>query len=175
MRVLIWALVVGCAAAPAAPAEAPARSPHRSDGALQLIEASPDLDGTVVGRSDARATIAVMFASWCPTCQHELGLLAGLRAAHPAARIIGVNYRGHEEYEHLGSAAAVRSYVAHRAPWLRVVPAGEPLFAALGSPESIPLIVIYDRDGVPVARYDRSERPSPGADELVAVLRSLGA
>jgi len=169
MRAALVAFVAACASVP------PPAAPAASAGALSLLEASTDLDGTVVVASDARATIAVVFASWCGHCRHELDLLAGMRAAHPGARILGVNYRGHEEYAERGSPEAVRSYVAEHAPWLRVVPAGEPLFSALGRPPKIPFIVIYDRSGKPVAHYDRLERPPPSADELAAVLRALGA
>ena len=47
--------------------------------------------------------------------------LADLRASHPGMRILGLNYKGHEEYNRWGSSDAVRAYVAEHASWLRVV------------------------------------------------------
>lgn len=177
MRALALAFVTACVGAgPPAPPPTPAGNPARPpDGALVLIEASPDLDHRVVGRSDAPATIAIVFASWCVHCRGEFEVIARVRAAHPTSRVLGINYRGHEEYAGRGSDPAVRAYVAAHAPWLRVVPAGEALFQALGRPPKVPTIYIYDRAGALVARYDRRDRPLPGEDELAAVLRGLDA
>ncbi len=171
MRAAVLAFLAGCAAAQA-PAPAAPAAPSR-DAALALIEASPDLDGAVVGPAGAPATIAVVFASWCSHCRHAFGVLGRALAAAPDTRAVGVNYRGHEEYDGRGSAAAVRAYVAAHAPWLRVVPAGEPLFAALGRPPLVPTIYVYDRAGALVARYDRRDRELPGEDELAGLLREL--
>lgn len=142
---------------------------------LGMIEASADLDGGVIGKTEAHATVVVVFASWCEHCHRELEILAQLRPTHAAMRVLGVNYRGHEEYDHRGNSVAVRKYVAAHAPWMRVVPADDRLFESLGSPPKVPTILIYDRDGKLVTTYDRRERPEPEAGELEALLHELGA
>jgi thiol-disulfide isomerase/thioredoxin len=188
MRALLLAFVTACVGAKApAPPVSPGGDAARSPGAdaarppapparhaaFALLEASPDLDARVVGPSAAPATIAIVFASWCGHCRDELAVVDRVRAAHPDARVVGINYRGHEEYAGRGGDSALRAYVAEHAPWLRVVPAGEALFEALGRPPKVPTIYVYDRAGALVARYDRRDRPLPGEAELAAVLRGL--
>jgi len=141
---------------------------------LGRIEASADLDGARVGRVDA-PTVAVVFASWCTHCKHELAVIDALRAQHPRVRILGINVRAHEEYADRGSTAAVRAYVAASAPWLRVVPADDALFTELGRPPKVPTIYVFDRHGALVETFDRRTRALPTGDELSALLRRLGA
>ena len=143
-------------------------------GALARVEASADLDGKPVGTSDAQATIVVLLASWCEHCKAELAEIDSLRAAHPRLRILGVNYKGHEEYDHRGSPAAIRAYVTAR-PWLRIVPADDALFSALGSPPMVPTMFVFDRGGALSATFDRRARAMPDAAELSALLAPLGA
>ncbi len=157
---------------PARPAPAATPAPRGADQLLR-IEASPDLDGKRVGTTTG-PTLVIVFASWCPHCHDELDEIAKLRAAHPLLRVLGVNYRGHEEYDHRGNAEAVRRYVVEHAAWLRVVPAGDALFDALGRPSAVPTLYIYDRDRALVASYSRRERAMPDADELDALLRRIG-
>jgi thiol-disulfide isomerase/thioredoxin len=166
MRWLLWAVfLVGCAStSPAAP---PAQPPA-STNVLAQLEASADLDGAVVGHSD-QPTLVLVFASWCPHCKAELGELEPLRSR---VRILGVNYRGHEDYAGRGGSAAVRAF-AQRTPWLRVVPIDDALFAALGSPPQIPTIYVFDRNGALVASYSRKLRPPPDRAELAAVIAKL--
>ncbi|HEY6038016.1 MAG TPA: TlpA disulfide reductase family protein [Kofleriaceae bacterium] len=135
---------------------------------LAQLEASADLDGAIVGHSN-EPTIVFVFASWCPHCRAELAELEPLRTR---ARWLGVNYRGHEDYAGRGSPAAVKAF-AQRTPWLRVVPIGDAVFAALGSPPQIPTLYVFDRRGVLVASYSRKERPPPDKAELAAVLDKL--
>lgn len=170
MRWLVLVFLLGC------PPPPEPVLPRPSDRTLALVEASRDLDGVVVGAGPAApsATIVVVFASWCGHCKVELAVVGALRSAHPRVRILGVNYRGHEEYDGRGDAQAVRAYVASSAPWLRVVPAGEPLFDALGRPPMVPTLYVYDRAGTLAARYDRRERAMPDAGELGGLLRRLG-
>ena len=144
-------------------------------GALARVEASLDADGKPVGHDGARATVVVVFASWCEHCHHELATLADLRASHPGMRILGVNYKAHEEYNRWGSSEAVRAYVSEHAPWLRVVPCDDALFDALGRPAMVPTLYVYDAGGTLVAAYDRRERPQPERAELDELLRRLGA
>lgn len=168
MRALL-VLALGCTSIPDAPA------PPRPTAQLAAIEASTDLDGAPIGKSDARATLVVSFASWCGHCHRELAIIDTLRAAHPGMRVLGINYRGHEEYDNRGNSEAVRRYAATHAPWLRVVPADDRLFDTLGRPSKVPTIYVYDRTGALVTVYDRNERALPDAAELRALLRRLGA
>ncbi len=166
MRVI--ALLVLLAACPAP------QHPTASPTALALIEASPDLDGQVVGEAHA-PTIVVLMASWCGHCRDQLAELAQLRATHPTARILGVNYKGYEEYDNRGNSAQLRAVIAQHFPWLRVVPANDQLFAALGRPPLIPTLWVYDARGALAATYDRSQRAPPTRAELEALLAKLGA
>ena len=165
-----WWFLIALAACAVPPASHPVAS-----SALQLTEASPDLDGAIVGHAEARATIVIAFASWCPHCHDELAILDHLRASHPALRILGLNYKGHEEYDHLGGSTEIRRYVAEHAPWLRVVPAEDALFEAFGSPPKIPAMFVYDARGVLVETFDRTQREQPGERELETLLTRLGA
>ncbi len=162
------ALIVLAACATTAPVSRPV-----DRGQLAKIEASVDTAGTPVGTSEG-ATLVIVFASWCGHCHAELEVLAKLRPAHPALRVLGVNYRGHEEYKERGSSDAVQSYVATHAPWLRVVPADDALFSALGSPPKIPTLYVFDRSGTLVQVYSRTERAMPDGEELGKLLRRIG-
>jgi thiol-disulfide isomerase/thioredoxin len=167
-RAMALLLVVSCAATPVTHDRTPV-------SVLGNIERSVDLDGVEIGTSAAHATIVVVLASWCEHCKAELAVLDGLRAAHPRMRVLGVSYKAHEEYAARGSPRALRAYVAASAPWLRVVPADNALFAALGQPPKVPTLYVFDRAGSLVATYDRQVRPMPDAAELAALLGRLGA
>ena len=167
-RAIALLLVVSCATTPITRDRTPPTL-------LGNIEGSRDLDGTPVGASDARATVVVVFASWCEHCKVELAVLDTLRATHPRMRILGVSYQAHEEYAGRGSANALRAYVASSAPWMRVILADEPLFTALGRPPKVPTIYVFDHAGRLAATYDRRERKLPDAAELGALLVRLGA
>ena len=119
---LALVFLLGCAAEPPQPKKA------ASPGVLARINASADLDGKPVGTSD-EPTVVIVFASWCPHCKDELVELDAIRGHH--VRMLGVNYRGHEEYDHRGNSVAVRAF-ADRTPWLRVVPIEDALYQALG-------------------------------------------
>ncbi|HVV85118.1 MAG TPA: TlpA disulfide reductase family protein, partial [Kofleriaceae bacterium] len=129
-------------------------------------------DGQPVGAlaPGGRATVAVLFASWCPHCRDEMPVLAELARRHPDVRVLGLNYRGHEEYEQRGDAAAVRAFVTGSAPWLRVVPADERLWRALGRPAKVPTIYVFDRGGRRVRTFDRRREETPDLAGLEAVL-----
>lgn len=174
-RLCLVLLVVIAGGCPARPVPAPVRVPAPAPPSLLArLEAAPDAQGMPVGATTAPATLVVVFASWCTHCHRALAMLDTVRAAHPGVRVLGLNYRGHEEYAQRGSAEAVRTYVAANAPWLRVVPADDALFTALGRPPTVPTILVLDRAGRVRATYDRRERPVPTADELGALLARLG-
>ncbi len=147
----------------------PARAPNV---AHDLLEAAVDLDGVPVGGLPAggRATVAVVFASWCGHCRAELPVLAALAQRRPDVRVLGVNYRGHEEYQQRGDATAVREFVAELAPWLRVVPADERLWVALGRPAKVPTLYVFDRAGSLIRTFDRRTSEVPDLTTLEAAL-----
>ncbi|MFT3693255.1 MAG: TlpA disulfide reductase family protein [Kofleriaceae bacterium] len=160
MRFWCLLLIAACASQPQTVA-----TPQVPVSAYAQIEASVDLDGKPVGHVDL-PTVVIVFASWCPHCREELPELAALHGA----RILGVNYRGHEEYDHRGNSEAVRAF-SERNAWLRIVPIDDTTFAALGSPSKIPSIYVFDRTGKLTATFVRTERAPPKRDELAAALR----
>jgi thiol-disulfide isomerase/thioredoxin len=165
MRAFAVLALVACASQtppPAAPAPIPT--------ALAQLEAARDLAGTPVGHADA-PTVAIVFASWCEHCKAELAELDAVRARHPNVRLLGVNYRGHEEYGARGGSAAVTAFAARYA-WLRVVPIGDDVWAALGSPPAIPTLYVYDSRGALVRIFDRRAH-TPDRTELDALLSPL--
>lgn len=169
MRALVVLVLLAACPAPERP------KPPAPPTTLSMIEASPDLDGKIVGPSSARATIVVLLASWCGHCRVQLDQLAEIRARHPLTRIIGVNYKGHEEYDNRGNAEQLRAYAGEHVPWLRVVPAGEQLYQALGSPPFVPAVWVYSARGELLQFYDRRDREPPTAKEIEALLARLGA
>jgi thiol-disulfide isomerase/thioredoxin len=157
---LTTVVLVACAA--------PAPVPTTAPGVLAQIEASRDLDGAVVGPRDG-ATVVIVMASWCPNCRAELRMFDALRVRHPRVRWLAINYKEHEEYDGRGNAVAMQA-LAKQLSWLRVVPADEQLYDALGRPALIPTVLVFDGHGALVARFDRRERPPPSAGELEQVL-----
>jgi thiol-disulfide isomerase/thioredoxin len=176
---VILACALGaCLIAPPPPAFPQASAPARS--VLADLLAAPDLDGRADPAGAApgaqpQATVVIVFASWCTHCHDEIAVLDQLRIEHPALRVLGVNYRGHEEYDARGSSQQVRNYVRNFAPWMRVVPVGEDLFGELGRPPKVPTLYVYDARGALVATYDRQLRDQPDRAELEALLARIGA
>lgn len=175
-RVRMWIVLslalAGCPGAadvPVAEPKAPARPAALN---VSVLEAARDLDGHPVGglAVGERATVAMVFASWCGHCQDEMPVLAALRERHPEVRFLGVNYRAHEEYDGRGDASAVRRFVAERGPWLRVIPADDALWAALGRPPKVPTLYVFGADGDLTRRFDRRVDPLPTLDDLEAAL-----
>jgi len=169
-RALLLVLLTACGAMYAEPGPPPPTDPAAS---WQRLTASRDLDGAVVGEAPGRATIAVVFASWCGYCRVEIGELAELRARGRDVRVLGVNFKHHEEYDRRGDSAAVRAFLADEAPWLQAVPGDLALWRAFGSPTSIPTLYVFDARGHLAASYDRNLRDPPDVDELDALLARL--
>lgn len=163
----IAVLAAGCAAQQAPAPEGPVAA-----GTLAQLEASRDLDGQPIGTSEAPATVVIVMASWCSHCRDELGVFDRVRAQHPHVRWLAVNYKEHEEYDQRGNADAIRA-LARKVPWLRVVPAGDELYTAVGRPAKIPSILVFDHGGALVERYDRAKTGPPGERELDSLLARL--
>jgi thiol-disulfide isomerase/thioredoxin len=184
MRALVIAVLAAACARPVAstptsgatttapvptPASTTPASTTPASTTLAQLEASRDLDGQMVGASDAPATVVVVMASWCSACRAEIAMFDRLRAAHPHVRWLAVNYKQHEEYDRRGDSQAIRAF-AQKVPWLRVVPADDALYSAVGRPSKIPTVLVF-RGQKLVARFDRSERAAPDQDELADLLR----
>jgi hypothetical protein len=170
-----WLVVLALLGACPGPSDATRSQPHpRVGGALSVFEASKDLDGNVIGPTDADATIVILMASWCQHCRNALDNLDQIRATHPNTRILGANYKEHEEYDKRGNAVQLRTYVTNHVPWLRVVPIDDEQFRVLGSPPYVPTIWIYDHSGKYVVQFDRRERAPPSLEELENALAKLG-
>lgn len=138
-----------------------------------MLAGARDLDGRTVGAAPGRATIAVVFASWCGHCRHQIAQLAEVIDGRDDVRVLGVNFLHHEEYDDRGDSSAVRAYLAESAPWLQVVPAGGDLWRALGSPSKVPTLYVYDAAGMLQAIYDRRRGELPTYAELVALLDGI--
>ncbi len=183
LAVRLAALVVSCTLAACGPATRTA--PPTSGGAratttapapptVALLDGARDIDGQVVGPAGAeKATIAIVFASWCGHCKDELRELAVLRAERSDVRYLGINYVAHEEYDGRGDAAAVRAMRDDLAPWLQVIPADEALWTRLGRPTKVPTLYVFDRHGVLARTYDRRFDAIPRFDELDRLIASL--
>jgi len=166
-------LLAGCPGPIEAPVEQPQEPPPRASLNVSVLESARDLDGYPVGglAIGQRATVAMVFASWCGHCRDEMLTLDVLRQRHPDVRFLGVNYQAHEEYDGRGDATAVRMFVAERGPWLRVIPADEALWSALGRPTKVPTLYVFGADGSLTRSFDRRVDPLPTLDDLEAALR----
>ncbi len=135
-------MIAGCGGANTTPtaAEAPSAAP----AAIEALAAATDLDGQLIGNPQ-RTTVVVVFASWCGPCRRELAMLGALRREVPEVRFVGVN--AYEEYEDRSDEARLRAYLAANAPWLQVVRGDARLLAALGSPQHVPTVLVYDAAG----------------------------
>lgn len=165
VTLLLLGMLLSCGPLPAEPATPPPAS------AWAQLAGARTLDGDVVGAAPGRATVAVVFASWCGHCHDLLAELAPL-AARGDVRFLGVNFRHHEEYDRRGDSAQVRRFAA-AVPWVAVVPADEPLWRALGAPSLVPTMYVFDDAGALRAVYDRRERTMPRADEVAALLDGI--
>jgi hypothetical protein len=168
MRAALLVVLAACGAPPEP--KAPVAPLTAQPGVLAQLEASSDLDGVPVGASDARATLLFVFASWCTNCEAELPALQDL----PDTRLLGINYRGHEEYDNRGSSEAIHAFHT-RTPWLRIVPIGDDLFTALGRPPTIPTLYLFDHRGTLVHTFDRRTHRPPTHAELTSAIASLSA
>ena len=180
-KVLLLALAVSAASVACEPFTATSTSTTTPTSTTQsaptvaLLDRATDIDGQPIGAmsGDEKATIAIVFASWCGHCRNEMRELAVLRSDRSDVRYLGINYVQHEEYDGRGNSVAVRAMRDDLAPWLRVIPAGEMLWAQLGSPTKVPTIYIFDRHGVLAKTYDRRFDALPTFDELERVIASL--
>jgi hypothetical protein len=170
-RLLLAICLAGCTPVYAPPPPEPAV--QRGAPSWQMLAAARDLDGRVVGEAPGRATIAVVFASWCGHCRHQIHQLAEVIEGRDDVRVLGINFLHHEEYDDRGDSEAVRDYVAAEAPWLQVVPAGEDLWRALGSPSKVPTLYVFDDAGELRRVWDRRSGDLPTYSDLAAVLDAL--
>jgi thiol-disulfide isomerase/thioredoxin len=138
------------------------------------LTASSDIDGNRIGPAPegTRATVVIVFASWCGPCRHELAMLGDIARATPELRIIGLN--AYEAWGQRSDEERLRAYRADHAPWLRVVQAEPAMLAALGGVPRVPSLFLFDRAGEPVGEFRRANRPPPTRRELEqAIARAL--
>ena len=163
MRRLALLAVVACASS------APTAVPPSALRLLPQLEAARDLDGVVVGSGTERATVAILFATWCGACHDEVAIVAKLRARHPGLRVLAVDYVAFEEFANRGNLEALRAFAA-ATPWLRVVPADDALFTALGRPPKIPTVYVFDRAGALRAKMQPRQRNGNDLDRLLSTI-----
>lgn len=150
---------------PAAPAD-PGDQGYRS------VVARNDLAGKPVGHDGAaRATVVIVFASWCYPCRKELAILSELVTEHPGVRVIGIN--AFEDFDDLSDAATLTAFLGTNHPWLRVVRGDDALLRSLGGVRKIPTLFVFDARGVRVKAFRRSQRLPPTKKELGQLLSSL--
>ena len=148
----------------------PVRTVAHIESGLQTLLGYADLDGKVLGpKPETRVTAVVVFASWCRHCREQMDYLHQLTRAYERLRVIGVSYYESPE----NGEQAVREYVEHNAPWLRVVRADEPLFHALGRPSHVPSLFLFDGAGKLLRTYLPPKRLPPKMDELRSQIEPL--
>jgi thiol-disulfide isomerase/thioredoxin len=156
------------------PGKQPARTPADLDRGFEAVLASVDLDGQRVGQvPDKEVTALVVFASWCGPCRAELAVLGELSQDEPRLRVIGINYLAYEEYADRSDDRTLRAFLAENAPWLQVVRAGDELMDALGRPQKVPSLFLFDRSGRLMRAYLRARRRPPTKEELGAGIRAV--
>lgn len=166
---------MACSGTRATPATEVRRAASAAEAGYQRVMASTKLDGRPVADGpDARATVVVVFASWCGACRRELATLAELEAATTGLRVIGVN--AYEDWGDRSDAQRLRAFLTREAPWLEVVRGDADVLRVFGGVPKIPSMFVYDREGRAVAEFRRDKRPPPRRAELrSAIDRALDA
>ena len=139
----------------------------------QSVVASVDLRGHTVGPAEGEtaATVVIVFASWCNPCRQELRMLGKMRSEQPRMRVVGVN--AYEEYANRSDMVRLQSFLDAEAPWLQVVPANQELMASLGTPQKVPSMFVYRRDGTLAQSFLRALGPPPDEAQLRALLAAI--
>lgn len=146
--------------------------PGEGDPAYRTVVSRQGLDGRQVGHDQtARATVVIVFASWCHACRKELTMLSELVTEHPRVRVIGVN--AFEDFEDLSSAATLKEFLGTNHPWLTVVRGDDQVLRALGGVTKIPTLFVFDGRGAAVKVYRREQRDPPSKKELARLLARL--
>jgi thiol-disulfide isomerase/thioredoxin len=144
----------------------------RADRGYRAVVSRADIAGAPIGDDPAaRATVVIVFASWCRPCRNELNMLSELIREQPKIRIIGVN--AYEDWDNLSDEKKLHAFLAETHPWLRVVRGDDEILSSLGGVPKIPSVFVFDRNGGKVKAYRRAERKPPTRQELEAVLAPL--
>ena len=142
------------------------------DAGYRDVMSRTDIRGNAVADEPAtRATVVIVFASWCQPCRTELAILRDLVRDRPNLRVIGVN--AYEEFDDLSDEQALDAFLREAHPWLTVVRADATLLKSLGGVRKIPSLFVFGRDGARLKEYRRSRRAPPTRTELAALLDPL--
>jgi thiol-disulfide isomerase/thioredoxin len=159
---LLAAALTSCTRPPPVP-------PGEGDEAYRTVVSRHGLDGKPVGHDQAaRATVVIVFASWCQACRKELAMLSELVTEHPRVRVIGVN--AFEDFDDLSNAVALKEFLGSNHPWLTVVRGDDQLLRSLGGVSKIPTLFVFDAHGAAVKVYRREQRSPPSKEELARVV-----
>lgn len=162
----------GAGAAPRGPATPAERVPH---AAWERVRGLKSVDGLALDQMivPGRASVFIVFATWCEYCREELAMLGELRARYPDVQIIGLN--AYETWGERSDAERMHAYLAEHAPWLTVAEADDALLADLGGVPKIPSLFVFDGRGALVQAFRRHEIAHPPTeDELVRALSAAG-
>lgn len=94
---------------------------------------------------DGRPVLVNIFASWCGPCEREMPLLVDAAQAHPEVAFLGI--------DHLDQRANAERFVEEQGIEFATIfdIAGD--FAAAVEARGMPTTVVFDTDGVLVARH----------------------
>lgn len=171
MLALAAATLVACISGADRRSPPPAAAPAHPS--YPLLEQALDLRGTAIGAlaADQRATVTIVFASWCQPCRRELAILERLQSERPEIRVIGIN--AYEEFDDRSDADRMRAYIEEHAAGLRVIPADDRLLAAYGGVRKIPSVFVYDRRGGLAHEFRRSQVEPPTRADIDRALDRL--
>lgn len=165
--VALLGLAAGCG-----PNKPAAEAPSTRDAGYQAVISRTDIRGNQVAEDpQARATIVIVFASWCQPCRDELKILQEMVRERPNLRVIGVN--AYEDFDDLSDEQALLAYLRETHPWLTVVRADTELLQRLGGVRKVPSLFVFGRDGARLKEYRRSQRKPPTRTELAALIDPL--
>lgn len=166
------ALLAGAVACGPRAAATPAATPAAHDAGYQAVLERTDIRGNpLVAGGEYRATVVVVFASWCRPCRDELALLREMSRERPAMRVIGVN--AYEDFDDLSDERKLVAFLIETHPWLTVVRGDSELLRQLGGVSKIPTVFVYDRRGTKIKAYRRSQRTPPTRAELAQLIDPL--
>ena len=162
LPILLFAVLMAVAAIPLLRGDNPA------DIRSALLEQSvPEFTRAEFSSDDlkGRVTLVNFFASWCPPCEAEHGMLMDLKANHGVA-IYGVNYKdsdsGRVDYlQRLGN------------PYVAVTPDPKGEMAILWGTYGVPETFVVDKKGIIRYRLTAPLTPDLVKSTLIPLIREI--